>query len=317
MEAVRQPHMTNAVLIFNPTAGRGRASQSHIESARKILAQAGIETTLRPTSARGDATKLAREAVAENRDMIIVCGGDGTINEVVNGMAGSRVPLAVLPAGTANILAKELGLPWNVSKAAALIARGKHRRIALGVVSSTASSESTAASDEPPRYFFSVGGAGPDGAVVYSLDAGFKKKAGILAYWYEGARQLFQYPFPRFRVNSHGREIDATLVVVGRTKHYGGPFRITTEADLFEDSFEVLAVTTRSPAKFLSYLPALWLGYLRRMEGIHTWKATELHCLPPADGVAYAQVDGEALGRLGVKFTIVPDALTIIVPESL
>ena len=140
--------------------GRGRSSQRHIESARKVLAQAGIETTLRPTSARGDATKLAREAVAENRDMIIVCGGDGTINEVVNGMAGSRVPLAVLPAGTANILAKELGLPWNVSKAAALIARGKHRRIAMGMVSPAGNSETSAASDEPPTDRESV--ANPD-----------------------------------------------------------------------------------------------------------------------------------------------------------
>jgi diacylglycerol kinase family enzyme len=153
--------------------------------------------------------------------------------------------------------------------------------------------------------------------MVYSLSAGLKKKAGILAYWMEGVRQLVRYSFPRFRVSSHGRELEVTLVVVGRTKHYGGPFRITTGADLFEDAFEVLAVTSRSRARFISYLPALWLGYLRRMDGIHTWKATELICLPPADAVAYSQVDGEPFGRLGVKFSIVPDALTIVVPDSL
>jgi diacylglycerol kinase family enzyme len=302
--------MRNATLIVNPTAGGGRSESRHLEQARGILARAGIETSLRPTIARGDATRLARDAVAEGRDLVIVCGGDGTINEVVNGLAGSRVPMAVLPSGTANILAKELRLPWDVCKAAALIPRGKPRRIALGLLTSSTNGDA-------PRYFMCVGGAGPDGVMVYSLDPGLKRKTGILAYWMEGVRQLFRYSFPRFRVISNGRELEASLVVVGRTKHYGGPFRITTGADLFEDSFEVLAVTSRSRWQYLSYLPALSLGYMRRLEGVHTWKTAELQCEPCVDGIAYSQVDGESSGRLGVKFSIVADALTLIVPESL
>lgn len=302
--------MRDAALIVNPTAGGGRSRTQRLEEARRILSRAGIESSLRPTLARGDATRLARDAVAEGRDMVIVSGGDGTINEVVNGLAGSRVPMAVLPSGTANILAKELGLPWDVCKAAELIPRGKPRRIALGLLSPTANGAA-------PRYFLCVGGAGPDGVMVYALDPGLKRKTGILSYWMEGFRQLFRYPFPRFRVISNGREVEASLVVVGRTKHYGGPFRITTGADLFEDAFEVLAVTSRSPMRYLSYLPALWFGYLRRLEGIHTWKASEIQCAPTADGIAYSQVDGEPSGRLGVKFSIVPDALTLIVPEKL
>ena len=300
--------MTDAVLIFNPTAGGGRSEERHIDEARKILARAGIETSLRPTLSRGDATRLARDAVAEGRDMVIVCGGDGTINEVVNGLAGSRVPMAILPSGTANILAKELGLPWDIGKAAKLVSSGKPRRIALGLLSSSVNGNAS-------RYFLCVGGAGPDGAMCHALDPGFKKKTGILAYWMEGVRQLFRYSFPRFRVISAGRELEASMVVVGRTKHYGGPFRITTGADLFEDAFEVLALTTRSRMRYLSFLPALWLGYLRRLEGVHTWKTNELVCQPGDDGIAYTQVDGEPSGHLGVKFTIVPDALTLIVPS--
>src|SRR5437879_11865693 len=86
-----------------------------------------------------------------------------------------------------------------------------------------------------------------------------------MAYWVEGLRQLFRYTFPRFRLSTAGFETQATLVVVGRTKHYGGPFRITTEADLFKDEFELAAYTTRSPARYLSYLPATWLGQLRQI----------------------------------------------------
>src|ERR1700693_3339471 len=302
--------MKDAALIFNPTAGGGRSGLHRLEEARRILSRAGIESSLRPTLARGDATRLAREAVAEGRDLVIVCGGDATINEAINGLAGSRVPLAVLPSGTANILAKELGLPWDVCKAAQLIPTGKPRRIALGLLSPTTNAGA-------PRYFLCVGGAGPDGVMVYALDPGLKNKTGILAYWMEGFRQLFRYPFPRFRVISNGRAVEASMVVVGRTKHFGGPFRITTGADLFEDAFEVLVLTTRSRMRYLSYLPALWLGYLRRLDGVHTWKTAERECHAVADGVAYAQVDGEASGRLGVKFSIVPDALTLIVPETL
>jgi YegS/Rv2252/BmrU family lipid kinase len=300
--------MKDAVLIVNPTAGGGRAGTRHLKEARGILSRGGIETSLRPTIARGDAMRLARDAVAEGREMVIVCGGDGTINETVNGLARSSVPMAVLPSGTANILAKELHLPWDVRKAAALIPTAKHRRIALGLLSPCNNGDVS-------RYFLCVGGAGPDGVLVYSLNPGLKLKTGILSYWMEGFRQLFRYQFPRFQVISSDRKVEASLVVVGRTRNYGGPFQITTGANLFEDAFEVVAVTTRSPLRYLSYLPALWLGYLRRLDGVHTWKTAELDCQPSAEGVAYAQVDGEPSGRLGVKFSIVPDALTLIVPE--
>src|SRR2546425_1008820 len=110
--------------------------------------------------------------------------------------------------------------------------------------------------------------AGADGVMVHSLDLELKRRMGIVAYWVEGFRQLFRYTFPRFRLSTAGFEMQATLVVVGRTKHYGGPFRITTEADLFKDEFELAAYTTRSPARYLSYLPAAWLGQLRRISGV-------------------------------------------------
>ena len=123
-----------ALLIFNPKAGR--AHPGSLERARKTLASQGIETQFAPTDGPGAATEIARRAAAEGCQMVIACGGDGTLNEVVNGLAGSRVPLALLPAGTANVFAKELGLPWNVEKAAALVSASRLRRIALGCVCS-------------------------------------------------------------------------------------------------------------------------------------------------------------------------------------
>ncbi len=305
--------MTDAALIYNPAAGSGRLRRHRLEQARRILARAGIETSLLLTREPGEATQLARQAVAAGRQMVIVSGGDGTINEAVNGLAGTQVPLAVLPAGTANVLAKELRLPWDVRRAAALIPSAKMRRIALGALVPCSEPQGR-------RYFLCLGGAGPDGALVHAVDPRVKQKAGILSYWLEGFRQLFRYTFPRFRVISDGHELEASLVVVGRTKHYGGPFRITTGAELFEDSFEIVAVTTRSPLRYLGYLPALWFGYLRRLEGVHHWKASALRCEPSGNGFGaanqiYAQVDGEPAGGLAVEFRIVPDALTLVVPQ--
>ena len=113
------PEIQNALLIHNPNAGNGgNGRRSMLDEARRIFRQAGIETEIQETTAPGEATILARRAVEESRQLAIVCGGDGTVNEAVNGLACSQVPLAVLPSGTANVLAKELGLPWNLPRAA-------------------------------------------------------------------------------------------------------------------------------------------------------------------------------------------------------
>ena len=301
----------NAVITHNPLAGRGHGRRARqLEQARQILATAGIEAELQSTTGTGAATELARRAVEQGRQLVIACGGDGTVNETVNGLAGSQVPLAVLPPGTANVLAKELGIPWDIPRAAGLIPRGTLQRIALGEVVSLPTRATR-------RYFLCVAGAGPDGMMVYSLNPALKLRAGISAYWLEGFRQLFRYEFPRFLLTGADGERQATLVIVGRTKHYGGPFRITTEADLFEDRFELAVLTTRSALRYLSYLPAIWMDRLRGMRDVHFSKTASLRCEPLTDGTVYAQVDGEPFGRLPVEFNIVPDALTLVLPEAL
>jgi len=306
----------DAILIYNPTSGRKTHRRfAEVEQAARILQEAGISTQLAPTTARASATGMARQAVEQRRGMVIVCGGDGTINEVVNGMAGSHVPMALLPAGTANILAKELGIPWDIPHAARLIPGGVVRRIALGLAQGMNGNH---AEHIPPggRYFLSVAGAGPDGAIVNGVDEELKKRAGILAYWSEGAKQFFNYTFPEMKILSDHSERRATFVVFGRTAHYGGPFKITTGASLFEDSFEILTNSQRSRLDYLVCLPALWLGKLRQMKGIEAWKATEAVCEASGAEPVYAQVDGEPIGPAPISFKIVPDALSLVVPAT-
>ncbi|MGA2097838.1 MAG: diacylglycerol kinase family protein [Candidatus Acidiferrum sp.] len=304
----------NALLIHNPNAGNGGSGRrTMLDEARRIFASSGIQTDLAETTKAGDATEIAQRAHTEGRHLVIACGGDGTLNEVVNGLAGQqnghRVPLALLPGGTANILAKELNLPWDIPSAAEKLVRGEIKEIALGMATPL---------KEPAKkkYFLSVAGAGPDGMIVYSIDLDLKARVGILAYWWQGAYEAFRYKFQHFRITSAGKELDASLVVVGRTKNYGGPFKITTDADLYEDKFELMALTTQSGFRYLSYLPTLWMGKLRGAEGVHFWKADSIVCDQLGENPVYAQVDGEALARLPVEFKIVPRALKLVVPPS-
>src|SRR2546421_6492251 len=153
--------LRNALLIHNPNAGNGGSGRRRtLDAARHIFAAGGIEAELAETTGPGHATEIARHAASEGRGLVIACGGDGTLNEVINGLAanqnGHRVPLALLPGGTANILAKELDLPWDIPSAAGKLVRGTVREIALGLATPL----------EYPhkrKYFLSVRWARPDG----------------------------------------------------------------------------------------------------------------------------------------------------------
>jgi diacylglycerol kinase (ATP) len=308
-------HLHNAILIHNPNAGNGgKMRRRQLDEARRYLAANGIEAELAETSGPGHATEIAQQATRDGRQLVIACGGDGTVNEVVNGLAtqqnGHRVPLALLPGGTANILAKELDLPWDIAGATRRLVGGEVREIALGLATPLEQ-------PEKKRYFLSVAGAGPDGMIVYSVDLGLKARVGILAYWWQGVREVLRYKFPHFRVRTADSTMDVTLVVIGRTKNYGGPFKITDQADLFEDQFEVMALTTQSGLRYLSYLPTLWMGNLRKEEDVHFWKAETLVCEPLDGNPVYAQVDGESLARLPVEYSIVPRALKLLVPAKI
>ena len=314
LREIMETQFHNALLIHNPNAGNGgNARRRLIEQARRILSAGGIEAELAETTGPGHATEIAQQATRDGRELVITCGGDGTLNEVVNGLAtltnGHRVPLALLPGGTANILAKELALPWDIPRAAKQLVGAELREIALGLATPLERPEKR-------RFFLSVAGAGPDGMIVYSVDLGLKARVGILAYWWQGACEVLRYTFPRFRVRAGDRQVEGTLVIVGRTKNYGGPFKITDQADLFEDQFEVMALTTQSGLRYLSYLPTLWMGNLRKEEDVHFWKADTLVCEPLDDKPVYAQLDGEPFARLPVEFSIVPRALKLLVPPS-
>lgn len=291
----------DAALIYNPRAGRKRwRRERDLACATRLLEACGIQCSLLPTTGPGSATELARREVAAGRDLIIVCGGDGTVNEAVNGMAGSRVPLALLPAGTGNVLAKELGLSWDIHRAAEYIPRGEVRRIALG-----------RAGD---RHFICMAGAGADAAIVNHLKTGAKTRLGLLSFWLEGFHQLFTYPFSAFRVEVDGESFEAAQLIVSRTRHYGGPVMLTRRADLFQDRFEIVLFPRHNRFVYLLYFLAQLVGELERFPGARFLTAQKVQATTSGERVL-VQMDGEAAGALPAEFRIVPDALSLVVPS--
>ncbi len=300
----------NAVIIFNPAAGRLRRGGSNgLPEAVRILAQAGIEAALRPTDAPGSATRLAHDAVQHGSHLVIACGGDGTLHEVVNGLAVSRVPLALLPAGTANVLAKELKLSWNLASAAKQIVRGRLQRIALG----QALPENPSAE---PHYFIALAGAGVDADMVHRVSPALKKRYGKGAYWVAGIEEFLTYSYPMFRADSKEEQRLGSYVAIGRTKAHGFPVSITDRANLFGDDFEVALFTNRSNWRSFLHGWAAILGRLRSTRDIHFWRTREIRCTPENnEQVIHVQADGELIGTLPMTFRVIPDALTLVIPS--
>jgi YegS/Rv2252/BmrU family lipid kinase len=312
--------LNKAILIYNPIAGRRPAKREReIRQASSVLQEAGIAAELAPTTRPAMAQDLARAAAASGVDLVLVCGGDGTINEVINGLAPSRIPLGILPGGTANILARELRLPQSVVGAARQLSRWSSRRIALGRARwggpPSPEESSNPAADASCRYYASVAGIGFDAHVVYELSAQLKADFGVAGYVMEAFRQLLRYPFPRFSCRLDGLERQSTFAVVHRTQLYAGWLHLAPSADLFAPRFTVCSFSSGNRGRYLVYALAVLVRQHLRLHGVQLDQGAQVVCAAgdPAATVRF-ELDGELAGSLPVTFDIVPDALTLLVP---
>jgi len=294
-------------LIYNPVAGRLRGrGRNRLERAKGILAQAGYAVTASPTTGPAAAGPMARAAIDAGAELLLVAGGDGTVNEVLDGMAGSSVPLGILPAGTANVLATEIGLGNDLERAAGLIPHCIARRIALGRLDS----------GHKTRYFLSMAGASFDAQIVYGLNARLKQRFGKGAYWLSGFGQAFRR-FPEFAVELDGAtQAICSFALVSRVRNYGGDFEIARDASLLDDRFEVVLFRGQSSLPYLKYLCGMIGGRLAGMRGVTYLTARHVRVFDPANRRVHIQVDGEYAGPLPAEISLAPDALSLLVPPD-
>jgi diacylglycerol kinase (ATP) len=308
--------LKKGTLIYNPVAGRRPAKREReIHAAAEALRETGLELQLAPTSRPAMAHELAQAAVASGVDVVLACGGDGTINEVINGLAPSQIPLGILPGGTANILAHELRLPINPVRAARELAHWTPRRIALGRSRWGGGSEN--GTQAGCRYYISVAGVGFDAEIVYKLSSWMKINFGVVGYAMEAFRQLMAYSFPRFSCRLDGRVRQGTFAVIHRTRLYAGWLHLAPSADLFAPHFAVCSFPSRSRLRYLLYAMAVLLRQHLRLSGVSLDQCAEVVCTSPDPSATIRfELDGELAGTIPATFEIVPDALTLLVPKS-
>lgn len=312
-----------ATIIYNPMSGRqGRRAEDVREMAR-LLSQRGIDSDARATAGPDDAPQLAKEALAGHASIIVSYGGDGTVNEVIQGMAGTDAALAVWPGGTSNVVARDLGLPFEVTQIADMIAARKTRRIALGVAKSAdgetrrhGDAATIAPSPSRPvpksRYFLMMAGIGLDASIARAVNRKLKRRMGELAYWLSGISHFFTWHGEPFTIEVDGQRYESTFALVGNGKGYGGGMMMTPNAKLEDPWFEVYIV----PPMRNNF------AYLRALRGCMTGKPLVAgvslirgkHVVANSSVEPWVEADGEIIGPLPMTFDIVPDALSLIVP---
>jgi diacylglycerol kinase (ATP) len=290
-------------MIYNPTAGKFRRNHGRlVERATVALRRAGVAPQLLPTYCAGHATSLARSAVANGSDLVLVLGGDGTINEVANGMVHTGVPLGILPGGTANVLAMELRLGSRLELAAERLAASVPRTLALGRI---------VPREGEARYFLMMCGVGLDARVVHEIDPGFKAAFGKLAYWWSGLAQITRRVEP-LDIEVNGATHRCGFALVSRVRNYGGDLEIARGASLLGDAFEVVTFEGSQPLRYAWYMSGVLLHRVKSMRGVRVVAAGGAEVLT----AAHLQIDGEYVGFCPAAIEIVPGAMSLLVPPE-
>jgi diacylglycerol kinase (ATP) len=285
--------MKQTAIIFNPAA-RGTKARALGEKIQRLAGS----SFLRPTSAPGEARSLAADAVAEGCTTIVAAGGDGTINEVVNGIGQSNVKLGLLPIGTMNVFAAELGLPMNnLRRCWDIIEAGHVRRVDLARANH--------------HYFVQLGGIGFDAQIVQTTSWNFKRSFGPLSYVITGAQIAAQKP-PRLTVEADGKSHQGSFVLVGNGRYYGGPFIIFKNARIDDGKLDVLIFKNLGYLDIVRYLHGIIFGRHLDLHDVTYFQTRKM--LVRSEQDVPVEVDGEVIGNVPVTFHLAPRKLKVIAP---
>lgn len=317
-----------AAIIYNPMSGRPGRRAENVREMTRLLAEHGIDAESRATTGPDDAARFARESIAQGVQVIISYGGDGTLNEVIQGVAGTEAVLAVWPGGTSNVVAHDLGMPSDLGQLATMISANKTKRIALGVARSgdgatagrddTATSERIEASTSPlaqvarSRYFVMMAGIGLDASIARSVNKKLKRRTGEFAYWLSGIRHFFLWRGEPFTLELDGKTYESTFALIGNGKGYGGGMVITPGARLEDPWFEVYILPPLR--NNFAYLRALGGCMRGTPEVCGALLVKAKHVKANSAQEPWVEADGELIGPLPMTFDVVPDALSLIVP---
>lgn len=286
--------------IFNSHSGGGEYRRDLpliLDSLRGL----GYDVEERETAGVGDATRFAREAVQQELDLVCAIGGDGTVNETINGLAGAEVPLAIVPTGTVNVLAMELGIPLELPDAVKLLEVGTISWIDLGLAGD--------------RYFGLMAGVGMDAAVVASLNPVLKKAFKEAAFAVQGLANYLTKEEPLIRVTTAERTVEGYFAVFGNSSNYGGGFGITPLADMRDGLLDVCVLKDKSFLSTIWYWSAALINAHIKHPKVEYFRTEAAEIVTVEEGKeVLVQTDGEMAGKLPLTCRVVPRSLRVVVP---
>jgi diacylglycerol kinase (ATP) len=297
-EVLRAPITCSLLLIYNPGSGRRRDRRQAVSEMVELLRGRGLTVDARATGGPGDATRLSRDALAAGADLVVVHGGDGTVNEAMQPLVGGSTPLAVWPGGTANVLMRELGLPRDPERVADMIATGRTQHVAVGRAGE--------------RYFLLMAGVGLDAALVRVVNPALKRLAGQGAFWFAAFQQFVRWEPRRFLVEVEGQRHAATFALLANAACYAGAMRIAPQASLASDHLDLCLIDWTDRRRFVRHARAGFTGTLAGLPGVAYLQVRRATAL--GNDAVSVQVDGELLGQLPMTFACVPAALSLVVP---
>jgi YegS/Rv2252/BmrU family lipid kinase len=311
--------MRRVALIYNPASGQHPARRAaRIAEVLAILDGAGIKVNVIATESPTSAASQAQQAIREGCDTILACGGDGTAHEVLQSMVGGSAVLGVIPMGTANALAADLGLPASPRKAAKMLLTATPVRVSVGQVFYCDKEGSSRS-----RYFVVAAGIGADALFFSRLDSRLKQRFGYAIYLVEAFRMWATHTFPLFATtfiesgNEAPRVEQVSELLAIRIGNFGGLVNhLVPGAALDSDRLHAIAFKTRSRLRYLRFMLAVMLArhtYSKNIELVDC-DSVECHDFEGARASTFVEADGELLGTLPVRIEVVPQSLTLLVP---
>jgi len=309
--------VSTALFLYNPAAGRFPLSEKRLKALLRTLYDYGIRAETAITQPSQE-TSLN----LENKDLLIVYGGDGTLHEAIPEAVKWQVPVALLPAGTTNVLARELGIPRDPERALSLVPRRKLLKIHLGWGDRRKSGTGTQgpvpdflSPISPPqsgRYFHLMAGIGFDGEVISRTGQNLKKALGMVAYWLLAHVSLLKYPMTLFELTLEGEVHQGTFAVIGNARNYGGELHLTPKASVQENCLDVCLFTSRQRWRYLLYLWGVLSGRHLRYPDVLYRKVQ--HLKVSSDRPVPIQMDGELIGQSPMEFSSSSEGLEVVVP---
>jgi diacylglycerol kinase (ATP) len=290
--------MKRGYLILNPSAGIWNKSNAAIFRVLREFEKHGIRMSPSPTEPKGSTVQQVRELLVDEPDLLVVWGGDGTINEVINGMYGSDIPLGILPGGTANVMVRELKIPTQVSRAVQVILSGKTRKISIGQANK--------------RYFSLMAGIGFDSEVIRNVDWNLKKTMGTLAFGVSMLNSARTYNFPKFHVKVGSEKKECVFAVISNARGYAAYFQIAPQADISDEYLYLSLFKEAGFNNVLRYMMHAFNQSHMKLKDVEIIKVKRCEVIGPEN--VSVQVDGELIGNLPMKFRIHPNSLAVFCP---